>query len=65
VLAQRPRRVDEHRLRLEDAGGDHRLEDVQLQLPASAAIVHVRSLPMTRKQTMLTTSGITGFTLPA
>ena len=32
--------------------------------PASAAIVIVRSLPMTRKQTMFTTSGITGFTLP-
>src|SRR5512139_2313125 len=32
--------------------------------PASAAIETVRSLPMTRKQTMLTTSGITGFTLP-
>ena len=32
--------------------------------PASAAIVTVRSLPMTRKQTMLTTSGITGLTLP-
>ena len=32
--------------------------------PPSAAIVTVRSLPMTRKQTMLTTSGITGLTLP-
>ena len=32
--------------------------------PPSAAIVTVRSLPITRKQTMFTTSGITGFTLP-
>ena len=32
--------------------------------PPSAAIDTVRSLPITRKQTMLTTSGITGFTLP-
>ena len=32
--------------------------------PPSAAIVTVRSLPITRKQTMLTTSGITGLTLP-
>ncbi len=32
--------------------------------PPSAAIVTVRSLPITRKQTMFTTSGMTGFTLP-
>ena len=32
--------------------------------PASAAIVTVRSLPITRKQTWLTTSGMTGLTLP-
>jgi hypothetical protein len=32
--------------------------------PASAAIDTVRSLPITRKQTMFTTSGITGLTLP-
>ena len=32
--------------------------------PPSAAIETVRSLPITRKQTMLTTSGITGLTLP-
>ena len=32
--------------------------------PASAAIVTVRSLPMTRKQTWFTTSGMTGLTLP-
>jgi hypothetical protein len=34
VHAQRARGVDEHRLRLEDAGGDHRLEHVELELPA-------------------------------
>src|SRR6476660_6014456 len=32
--------------------------------PASAAIDTVRSLPITRKHTMLTTSGMTGLTLP-
>jgi hypothetical protein len=64
VDAQRARGVDEHGLRLEDAGRDHRLEHVELELPASAAIETVRSLPITRKQTMLTTSGITGLTLP-
>ena len=32
--------------------------------PLSAAIETVRSLPITRKQTMLTTSGMTGLTLP-
>ena len=32
--------------------------------PASAAIVTVRSLPITAKATWLTTSGITGLTLP-
>src|SRR6185295_6497867 len=32
--------------------------------PASAPIETVRSLPITRKQTMFTTSGITGLTLP-
>lgn len=31
--------------------------------PASAPIETVRSLPMTRKQTLLTTSGMTGLTL--
>ena len=37
VHAQRPRRVHEQRLRLEDAGGDHRLEDVELELPGLGA----------------------------
>src|SRR5262245_51318170 len=32
--------------------------------PASALIETVRSLPITRQQTLLTTSGITGLTLP-
>ena len=32
--------------------------------PPSAAIDTVRSLPMTRKHTWFTTSGMTGFTLP-
>src|SRR5207344_489595 len=32
--------------------------------PASAAIETVRSDPITRKQTMLTTSGMTGLTFP-
>ena len=32
--------------------------------PASAAMVMVTSLPMTSKATWLTTSGITGLTLP-
>ena len=32
--------------------------------PASAAMVTVRSLPITSKATWLTTSGMTGFTLP-
>ena len=43
---------------------DHRLERVELELPASADSVTTRSFPMTRYATMLVTSGMTGFTLP-
>jgi hypothetical protein len=42
---------------LEQAVGDDRLEGIQLQLSASAAMVMVTSLPMTSKAIWFTTSG--------